>query len=347
MKSYTSIITLSLALLILVGYNFISAQSWTAPTGTPPANNAAAPVNIGTTAQDKNGTFTANKLGVISSYPVLEMIDATAGQKDWRAAVESDGNSFVIRADRNQTLVDGAISWTDNGNNQLVLANGETNADDYAQFSNQVRATEYCDRSGRNCFDSAEVGESELPGEDEVGSIILAVINPSAPMSDTYDQNVTDGSVLKYGDTILGRHLCPAGILMADTNDNDKISMIQSAGNGTSATTCAVTLTGVWRTLGYSYHRSTTLSSNNNRTAATLFQKISDTIPAATYTWTISSWGYCSVYAYCDGRAGTQTRSVKCRNNNTGATVSDSYCPSPKPAVSQTCYAPVGGGCSR
>ncbi len=115
---------------------------------------------------------------------------------------------------------------------------------------------------------------------------------------------------------------------MADTNDNEKISMVQSAGNGTSATTCAVTLTGVWRTLGYSYHRSTTLSSNNDRTAATLFQKISDTIPAATYTWTISSWGFCS---------GSQTRSVKCRNNNTGATVSDSYCPAPKPATSQSC----------
>ncbi len=47
MKSYTSIITLSLALLILVGYNFISAQTWTEPTDTPPRDNTAAPINRG------------------------------------------------------------------------------------------------------------------------------------------------------------------------------------------------------------------------------------------------------------------------------------------------------------
>ncbi len=94
----------------------------------------------------------------------------------------------------------------------MFRTNGNAMANIFAAGS-QMRSNLYCDALGQNCFDPAEVGESDLPGEDAVGSIILAVINPSAPMSDTYEQNVADGSVLKYGDTILGRHLCPAGII--------------------------------------------------------------------------------------------------------------------------------------
>ncbi len=141
------------ALLVMVGvlcvYSFINAQTWTNAPSVPPANNVSVPVNIGSTAQDKNGTFTANKLGSIATTPVLELIDADAGQKDWRLGVEG-GNSFVVRADRTQDTP--TIDWGNDGNNQMVLYNGPDNGADYVQFSNQVRASEYCTRDGSDCL---------------------------------------------------------------------------------------------------------------------------------------------------------------------------------------------------
>src|SRR5205809_606826 len=38
----------------------VSAQTWSAPTLTPPNGNASTPVNIGTTAQVKNGGLSVN-----------------------------------------------------------------------------------------------------------------------------------------------------------------------------------------------------------------------------------------------------------------------------------------------
>lgn len=58
--SIRSIITLTVAVTVLLGYGFISA--WTAPpAGTvPPANNVPAPLHVGAATQDKNGNLLAN-----------------------------------------------------------------------------------------------------------------------------------------------------------------------------------------------------------------------------------------------------------------------------------------------
>ncbi len=50
--SLRTIVPLSLALLLLISYSFMSAQSWTpAPTAGPPNSNTPAPVNVGTSTQ--------------------------------------------------------------------------------------------------------------------------------------------------------------------------------------------------------------------------------------------------------------------------------------------------------
>ena len=50
--SLTSITTLAIVLFSLLGYSFISAQ-WTPAPSNPPANNAAAPINVSATNQVK------------------------------------------------------------------------------------------------------------------------------------------------------------------------------------------------------------------------------------------------------------------------------------------------------
>jgi hypothetical protein len=58
-RSIQSITFLFIAALFLVGYSFMSAQ-WTPASGTPPANNTEAPINISSTTQSKSGNLAAN-----------------------------------------------------------------------------------------------------------------------------------------------------------------------------------------------------------------------------------------------------------------------------------------------
>lgn len=59
-KTYFHLLSLVIVLSGLALYNFIGAQTWTAPTATPPANNAATPVNIGGGPQTKTGDFSVS-----------------------------------------------------------------------------------------------------------------------------------------------------------------------------------------------------------------------------------------------------------------------------------------------
>lgn len=63
-KSLSNILVLAIILIGLLGYNFISAGTWTAPTATPPSNNVATPINVGTSTaslQDGLGTLVFNR----------------------------------------------------------------------------------------------------------------------------------------------------------------------------------------------------------------------------------------------------------------------------------------------
>lgn len=66
MKNAITIAPLAICLFLLLGYNFMSAQ-WTAPSGTPPSNNTAAPINVGSTTQAKVGNFMANIVAAATS----------------------------------------------------------------------------------------------------------------------------------------------------------------------------------------------------------------------------------------------------------------------------------------
>ncbi len=190
-KSVTSIITLSLALLILVGYNFISAQTWTAPTGTPPADNTTAPVNVGSTYQAKNGDFGAVKLRsgylcnasgsnctvsvgglntdfkIASGSPTMLFQDSNDAIKNvW---LRLNDNIFYILADR-----DNNGSWSGDDPWPMKMYIGTTTAtNDFVQFANEVRAERFTDSAG-----SAEVTidrRQDLLGVANQGQSVLRV----------------------------------------------------------------------------------------------------------------------------------------------------------------------------
>lgn len=58
-KITQNIKSIILALILVAGIGVVSAYStWTPPTATPPGNNVDRPLNVGTTAQAKNGSLT-------------------------------------------------------------------------------------------------------------------------------------------------------------------------------------------------------------------------------------------------------------------------------------------------
>lgn len=67
--SYRSLTILFVSVLALVGYNFLGA-AWTPAPANPPSNNVAAPINVGTDTQVKNGRLnlrSGNDIGVPTS----------------------------------------------------------------------------------------------------------------------------------------------------------------------------------------------------------------------------------------------------------------------------------------
>ena len=65
----------------VVGSVFFSilVSAWTAPSGTPPANNASAPVNLGPAAQVKNGNIGVNGLAVFGNTAMQGNLVLTQG----------------------------------------------------------------------------------------------------------------------------------------------------------------------------------------------------------------------------------------------------------------------------
>jgi len=66
---------LAVLLILLVGFNSLSAN-WFAATSTPPTSNVPAPINTGTTTQAKLGNFTAAIVGASTEVRANRYCDA-------------------------------------------------------------------------------------------------------------------------------------------------------------------------------------------------------------------------------------------------------------------------------
>ena len=71
-----TIIPLSIVCAVLVGYQYMGA-TWTAPTAAAPGNNAAAPINVGTSTQSEQvlqGTLAVDALAVFGDMIIVSEI---------------------------------------------------------------------------------------------------------------------------------------------------------------------------------------------------------------------------------------------------------------------------------
>ncbi len=156
-KLTLNLLVVTVILISFAGYNFIRAYDesvWFPPAGYPPTRNVATPINVGTSSQEKlgdlmiDGDVTTGNLSVTGSQAITSVnpkiwLNETDAQPWW---INASNNSLYFQSDRNSDgLTTNEQPWP------MKLFAGTVPADDYVQFSNKVRATQYCDAAGNNC----------------------------------------------------------------------------------------------------------------------------------------------------------------------------------------------------
>lgn len=321
-KPLNRTLALTVILLGLLSYNFIGAQ-WTEPTDNPPLGNVAPPINVSTNPQIKSGALGTGPLSVTgnmtltSSAPTIRLSDA-----DHRTMwLHNNSNIMYVLANRDAT----ASSYE--GPHPMAMYVDNNVLNDYVSFSNQIRATEYCDRAGGNCFEASSVASSEgvyfeSDGSNMVRNLkpgtmyLFFVTGPAADFSGASISTCIDPATLAQTrfDTITGR----------TTQESHMIPFKVPTG-----VTCIRAFTSGTRKYNAEY---------------VIAIEAKGDLPVATYSWAVGGWGSCEPISSCS-EIGVQTRAVYCKNNLTDGAVAASRCTGTKPTSSQGCSAYVGSSC--
>jgi len=155
--SHTRISTLSLlvAVLLLAGYNFLGAQTWTPPTQAPPNGNVAAPINTSSLTQTKNGRFDLI-LGSAATTATTSVSLSTNGSvlgNIFAATSEMRSNRYCDSLGNNCTNASSSLPSI-----ELGTARGETMAEPI--FANRI-----CHEQG---YDGVWAFEDKVGDEDVI-----------------------------------------------------------------------------------------------------------------------------------------------------------------------------------
>jgi hypothetical protein len=305
-KTFRDIGFLTIALTLALTANFAYGQ-WANPPASPPNGNIAAPVHTGPEAQVKNGSLSVDKLTVFgrsyieSTAPTIEFADINHNDLWWHA----NDNSMYMLADRND---DG--SWIGENPWPLQIKTGAIPEEDFLRVSNQVRAGEYCDRDGANCF-SATTG-----GTDAFGANATWQNVSRTPNSEYKNQNREPIEVyMQLGQSINHNFDVSA--------DGSNWITLQSGDGDAQVSVSAIIPPGT-------YYRAT---------GFTRWHELGDGVgtlaAAAPPQWQTGAFGSCSQPDQCS--LGSRTRSVVCFEAETSSVIADVNCTDPKPPETQGC----------
>lgn len=178
-----------IAVFFLLSVHYLNA-AWTEPSAEAPNNNVPAPINVGSDTQSKAGILNVDGLGVsgtttISGDVTLSSVrpSLTFDETDYRPWwLNANAANFYFQVDR-----DGDDSYTGE-RYPLVLRTDQAGTDhtgDFARFANAVRAEEYCDYNGGNCFTAAD-NSYKCKTDTEYRSISVPYGNSSSGISCGY-----------------------------------------------------------------------------------------------------------------------------------------------------------------
>lgn len=141
-NSVKTLLPLFLGVLVLLGYSYLSAQA----PANPPSNNTVAPINTGNSAQTKTGplilgSLSTEVLSLSTTSPTMLFYDVTTGERPFW--IHNNSNRLYVLADRNKNG-----SWSGENPWPLEMFASSSPTGDFATFSNEVRADEFCNKNG-------------------------------------------------------------------------------------------------------------------------------------------------------------------------------------------------------
>ncbi len=192
------------------GYSLVQAYpegSFFPPDGPPPTHNVAAPINTGDTYQFKLGSLGAVTMragsycgadgqncnltvgptnGLVGDVTISDagpdlLLNDTDEMNVW---LHANNDAFYVLGDRNESG-----NWNDDGNEYpLKMHIGTTANDDYAQFSNEVRANtfaavgqvrsdQFCTADGSKCATLDELLADKNTNPDPDGLVTITGSN--------------------------------------------------------------------------------------------------------------------------------------------------------------------------
>jgi hypothetical protein len=126
---FNTVKVIILAFILAAGMQYVSAQSWSAPTGSPPGNNTYAPLNVGTSGQTKDGGLTlgfsnTTQNALLVKYGVVGLGTTAPNAGSRLTVVGDDGHEEIVRLDSTGRRDSSYLKiWNDSGTN-LIGVNG-------------------------------------------------------------------------------------------------------------------------------------------------------------------------------------------------------------------------------
>lgn len=270
MQSVKAII---LALLLIVGVNYAFAVDWTPPTATPPSGNTAAPINVSTSGQVKDGGLWLNaahnsNFGLVVSTQSSPLgfvvqndgnvgigagVQATAaldvgGQIKMRGG--SPGAGKVLTSDANglatwETLASGSSLWTAGSNNSISNSNtgnvGIGTANPATKLEVKGTGNQYIKLSSNAT--NVDVVSQYFDGTNNAYSGLLGAAAGAGKWG-VYTGGATRMVVDQSGNVGIGRN-SPAYMLDVDGNTsiNGKLRIGEVGGSGVPAANKVLTST--------------------------------------------------------------------------------------------------------
>ncbi len=221
-----------LALVLGLGINTLQA-AWSAPTGTAPANNAAAPVHVGTQNQDKAGGLTLGGGLVVAG---------TAQINSGRLNMNTGGDHFGGGTGNAWVGTDGAFFVRNQADSQLgtlkvgtICLGGYTGTACQSSWPSGSGGTSYWapDSAGRLALQGVSTGTIDVP------SIRLGgVIKSGWPSVTTYIMSAVLASSATTDTTILctSGDVATGGGYAQNSADRVRSSRPNAVGNGETPT---------------------------------------------------------------------------------------------------------------
>ena len=170
--------------ILLVGFNSLSAN-WFAATSTPPTSNVPAPINTGTTTQQKQGNFMAHIMAAASSTWSPQYCDEL-GNNCWDPGSAGPGGGSATFGGLYTRNSFGVCAQSNPFTGSCSCPAGYTNTMFATQVSGGEQFFHQCWSSSGGMF-STTTPLNNTPVSRRMANTGLTVVNPPAPLTDWPD----------------------------------------------------------------------------------------------------------------------------------------------------------------